>query len=282
MSWTQDTLIDGGLQQTAWLTAGCHVSAGAAWALHRPVSTWLIGRFGMPPFTDRLKYFTVHGIAQRAAAIDRLLDARLHEWDANGERYEVWSLGAGFDSRWYSLGRLPGLRRYLEFDLPDLLTRKRALLDASPYAQHYARVISMPGEVQETVASAVPEKGNRLMVVIEGMIDYLDEIEKRRLLADLATKQSECEIIVDVQNGHLTRHNNRRAERATGTPAVRFAPAPENPEHFYTSDTGFQIHSTEALFPDLFKARFPRLGRLLPLPQRVRRSYLLLHLVQAQ
>jgi O-methyltransferase involved in polyketide biosynthesis len=282
MSRTEETLIDGGLQQTAWLTAGCHVSAGTAWALHRPVSAWLIDRFGMPPFTDQLKYFTLHGIAQRAATLDSMLDARLREWEANGDTYEIWSLGAGFDSRWYSLGGLPGLRRYLEFDLPDLLTRKRALLDASPYAQEYARVIAMPGEVQETVATAAPEKGNRLMVVIEGLIDYLDEREKRCLLAELAAKQGECEIIVDVQNGYLTRHNNRRAERATGTAAVRFAPAPDHPEHFYTSATGFQLHTTEALFPGLFKARFPRLGRLLPLPERVRRSYLLLHLVPAQ
>ena len=282
MSRTEETLIDGGLQQTAWLTAGCHVSAGAAWALHRPVSAWLIDRFGMPPFTDRLKYFTVHGVAQRAAAIDRMLDARLSEWEANGDTYEVWSLGAGFDSRWYSLGGRPGLRRYLEFDLPDLLTRKRALLDASPYAQEYARVIAMPGEVQETVAAAAPEEGNRLMVVIEGMIDYLDAEEKRRLLADLAAKQGGCEVIVDVQNGHLTRHNNRRAERATGTAVVRFSPAPDHPEHFYTAATGFRLHATEALFPGLFKARFPRLGLLLPLPERVRRSYLLLHLVPAR
>ncbi|HIE54676.1 MAG TPA: hypothetical protein EYP90_05780, partial [Chromatiaceae bacterium] len=204
MSRTEETLIDGGLQQTAWLTAGCHVSAGAAWSLHRPVSAWLIDRFGMPPFTDRLKYFTVHGIAQRAAAIDRMLDTRLREWEANGDTYEIWSLGAGFDSRWHTLSGRPGLRRYLEFDLPDLLTRKRAVLDASPYAQEYAQVIPMPGEVQETIASAVPEEGNWLMVVIEGMIDYLDTGEKRRLLADLAAKQVGCEIIVDVQNGHLT------------------------------------------------------------------------------
>lgn len=277
-----EALIEGGLQQTAWLTAGCHVSAGAAWALHRPVSAWLIHRFGMPPFAERLKYFTVHGIAQRAAAIDRLLDARLREWEANGATYEVWSLGAGFDSRWYNLGERPGLRRYLEFDLPELLARKRALLDTSPFARDYAQVIAMPGEVQETVADAAPGKGNRLMVVIEGMIDYLDAEEKRRLLADLATKPGGCEIIVDVQNAHLTRHNNLRAERATGTSAVRFALAPKDPERFYTATTGFQLHATEALFPGLFRARFPRLGRLLPLPARVRRSYLLLHLVRTR
>lgn len=277
-----EALIEGGLQQTAWLTAGCHVSVGAAWALHRPVSAWLIDRFGMPPFAERLKYFTVHGIAQRAAAVDRMLDARLSEWEANGDTYEVWSLGAGFDSRWHSLSGRPGLRRYLEFDLPELLARKRALLDTSPYAQEYAQVIAMPGEVQETVAGAAPEEGNRLMVVIEGMIDYLDAEEKQRLLADLAAKPGGCEIIVDVQNAYLTRHNNRRAERATGTAAVRFALAPSDPERFYTATTSFQLHAAEALFPGLFRARFPRLGRLLPLPARVRRSYLLLHLVRTQ
>lgn len=273
-------LVDGDMQQTAWLTLSCHVRAGASWGLVRPVSQWLIKRFGQPPFADRLKYFTIHGVAQRASAIDKLLEAQLLSLQASGKTYEIWNLGAGFDSRWQHLIGYKALQRYLEFDQPDLLRRKREILRDSPFGKSHAEVIDVPGDIQQTLKRTQPLAGNHLIVIIEGLVCYLDLTEKLDLFKVLAAKKVSCEVILDVQNSYLVKHNNKRSQYSTGSSSVHFAPAPDNPEQFYTSKIGFELLAVKALFPDLLQARFPLLGKFLPLPHKIRRSYLLLHLIR--
>lgn len=267
-----------GLAQTAWLTAWSHVVAGEGFALQRPTSHWLIDTFGPPPFAARLSWFTLHGVAQRAAQFDRWARVFVEGCAARGERCEIWSVGCGFDARW--LGFAPGsgtIARYVEIDQLDVIARKREWFAASPFAADYARVegygldLAMEA-LPRSLATAAP-----VLVVAEGVLDYLQEAQRIALIAALRALAPRAEFLLDGQNTWSSARNNRRASGATGSDAVHFAATPPDPQRFYQEQCGLSARERVLALPALLRRKHPWLSRL-PRPRRVDEAYQLLWL----
>ena len=267
---TVDALTD--LNRTAWLTAWSHTECGRHWDLERPVSDWLISRLGPPPFAAEINAFTRQGIAARAAWIDARIAAFLAA--KRQADVEVWSLGAGFDSRWHTLlsGDYPQISHYREFDFDAVLDAKTALLAESPWADLWAKVEPHAGDLVAGLPDSLPATNRQVLVVIEGLIDYLDQGEKRALLRALRQRVPRGSLLLDAQNGHLLRKSNKRLRRLTGSEAARFAWAPERPNRFYGEESGYRVAASHALLPELLRRRWP-ITAWLPLPRRLREGY---------
>lgn len=267
------------ISQTAWLTAYCHHDCGREWSLERPVSSWLIEIAGQPPFAENLSYFTRHGVSARAKWFDDRLHDALTEFRRRGEIAEVWIIGAGFDSRWSHVIRKFGDRisHYREFDLPELLDAKSQVLAASPWANDWGAVERHAGDVMANPQSGIPATDAPVVVLIEGLLDYFVEEQKRALLAALRAHAPHATILLDAQSAWLLSVNNKRAARSTGAQDLTFGWAPPDPINFYDRIAGFRVERRHGLLPDLLRRRWPVL-RFAPTPRALGRAYSLIEL----
>jgi O-methyltransferase involved in polyketide biosynthesis len=271
-----------GLAQTAWLTAWCHVVAGSDFALERPTSHWLIDTFGPPPFAPDLSWFTVHGVAQRAALFDDWTRQFVAACAARGERCEIWSIGCGFDARWLAFAPGAGtIARYVELDQADVIARKREWFAASPFADDYAKVDAYGLDLAHDALPAALAADTPVLVVAEGVLDYLPERERLALIAALRARAPRAEFLLDGQNAWSSARNNRRVLRSTGSDAVRFAATPPHPENFYLERCGLAARARLHAVPELMRRKHPWLSRL-PRPRRANEAYQLLWLAPAR
>ncbi len=269
----------GKISQTAWLTSYCHHECCRDWNLERPVSSWLIEVAGPPPFARDLSYFTRHGISARAKWFDYRLDEALTEFRSRREIAEVWTLGAGFDSRWDRVFHAFGdtISHYREFDLPALLDAKNEILAASPWAGVWAGVELHAGDVLANSENGIPVTDAPVVVILEGLLDYFGEAQKRALFDALRKRAPRARILLDAQSAWLLRVNNRRATKSTGAQELTFTWAPPDPVDFYDRVAGFRVERHHALLPDLLQRRFPLLRAVL-MPRALRRAYCLIDL----
>ena len=106
-----------------------------------PVAAWLLRNHAElageapPPIT-------VATTRLRTATIDRMFGEEAHRARHLGQKLAVWTLGGGFDSRWYRLH--PALDGILdevgEVEEPGLLQLKNRLLVESPYSMAWFKV----------------------------------------------------------------------------------------------------------------------------------------------
>lgn len=268
------------LNKTTWLTAWCHHDCGTDWGLKRPVSDWMIKQIGAPPFASDLSFFTRHGISARAAWIDARLTEALER--TRDEPVEVWSIGAGLDSRWeYVLGGgYAHVTAYREFDHVAVLNGKNDLLSRSPWATLWGKVERHGGDILAGLPDSLPATDGAVLIVIEGLLDYLDRDGKNALFGAIRKRAPRARLLIDAQNRWLLDRNNKGAQQATGSDAVRFAWAPDDPQDFYGSAIGYKVTAHHQLLPDLMRRRWP-LTSWLPLPRKVREAYTLFHLQPA-
>jgi len=262
------------ISQTAWLTAFCHHDCGKDWQLERPASSWLIEKLGAPPFASELSFFTRHGISARAKWFDDQIAAALARVAASNEKAEVWTLGAGLDSRWHWILQSYGavLSRYREFDFGELLDTKNDVLSVSPWREEWSQVERHAGDLMATAATILPNVEGPVIVVIEGLLDYFDRDHKLALFEALRRRAPQSTILLDAQSAWLLAQNNKRARRATGTADVTFAWAPPDPVSFYDGIEGFEVVTHMELLPDLIRRRLPLL-RFVPMPKRIKQAY---------
>lgn len=270
------------LEETAWLTAYCHSAAGERFALNKAFADWLIGEVGRPRFADRLAWRTVAGVALRSSLIDGWVHEELEAARRDGEKVDFWSLGCGFDYRWDRFSEHVGttVGRYLEVDKPDLMRAKAEVVARSPFAAKYEPVVRVEGDLAAKPAELLPEARGRTLVVVEGVIDYLDRDAKLALLAAVRAKAPRAVVILDALNAWAVRMNNKKTAGATGSHELGFSWAPERPEDFYGGEAGFAISRRRSIMVETLASKH-RLLRLLPLPTAVRDASSLLRLVPA-
>jgi O-methyltransferase involved in polyketide biosynthesis len=264
------------LEETAWLTVHCHSVAGARYGLDKEFADWMIGRVGRPSFADGLAWRTVDGVAVRSALIDACVASQLQRCRDLGQTLAYWSLGAGFDYRWDRFRDHMGgtIRQYLEFDRPSLLATKAELLRDSPFAARYAAVEQRPGDLRHV---DLPATEGPVLVVLEGVIDYLGREDKLRLLAAIKERAPGAIVVMDAMNAWAVAQNNRRSTAATGSSSVGFSWAPADVETFYQHEAGYQLRSLQSIFRALL-VRKSRLLRFLPLPAKIEKCSCLLTL----
>lgn len=243
------TKLDG-LGRTAWLTAYCHHATGERHGLKRPVSSWLIGRVGPPDFAGRIQPRTLHGVTLRARVMDDWLDDMLAQ-GAGKRPVTVLSLGAGFDSRWLGrLGSSAAIERWIEVDRPEVLAAKRDVLQASRFRAAYDLVEQRAGDLADDPGRLLSGLGGPVVVIAEGVLDYLAQPDRDRVLTVLRDTLALCGMLVDAQNALFQRLANWKAEANTGSDAIRFAWAPRNPIA-YLRGHGFAVTRTYSPLPDL-------------------------------
>jgi O-methyltransferase involved in polyketide biosynthesis len=155
-------------------------------------------------------------LLQRHAMIDRLLRA--------SGAGRVIELGAGLSRRGATYA---GAIDYVEVDLPEVIGRKRQLLERTAEGRAVlARLRLAEGDALEAPLAALAPGLGRVLVIAEGLVMYLDGAARRRLLANvrrLAETAGEVQLVFDLTPsaeepppGPLGRVLEAAMKRATG------------------------------------------------------------------
>jgi methyltransferase (TIGR00027 family) len=146
----------------------------------------------------------------------------------------IVNLAAGLDARPYRMN-LPGSLQWVEVDLPEILAYKEDVLRNETPACQVERVrldLSDVGARRE-LFSKLGRLANRVLVVSEGLLVYLDGKEVTSLGQDLAVARSFQHWVIDLASPALL----KMLEKKMGAPLdqagapLKFAP-PEGPDFF--------------------------------------------------
>ena len=158
----------------------------------------------------------------------------------------VVNLAAGLDARPYRMN-LPGSLQWIEVDLPEILAYKEDVLRSETPACKVERVRLDLSDVRarRELFSKLDRRANRVLVVSEGLLVYLDEKEVTSLGQDLAAARSFQHWVIDLASPALL----KMLEKKMGAPLdqagapLKFAPR-EGPDFFARSGwKPMEIHS---------------------------------------
>jgi len=174
-------------------------------------------------------------IVVRTVALDEMILKAVEE-----EGFDtVLNLAAGLDTRPYRLA-LPATLRWIEVDLPGMVEYKRAALkDAKCFCrlERYA-VDLFDREARRALFAKVGAAADKVLVVTEGLLIYLDPEEVKSLAADLRQPPGFKRWLMDIASPSLLRMLARQGTTSkdntllqNGSVQFKFAPA-EHVEFF--------------------------------------------------
>ena len=143
-------------------------------------------------------------IALRARKYDSYAAEFLNEFPSG----LIVSLGAGFDTRYWRIPAKPD--QYVEVDLPDVIGAKRNILGGDP---EYEMIGCSVLEQEWMDRIALKQKEN-LLLLAEGLLMYLPEMEVVRLLKKLASGFPGSRIVIEVVHQKYTRGMRNRMVEA--------------------------------------------------------------------
>src|SRR5215469_1941224 len=146
----------------------------------------------------------------------------------------VINLAAGLDARPYRMN-LPGSLQWIEVDLPEILAHKEDVLrNETPVCQlERVRLDLSDVRGRRELFSDLGRQANRVLVISEGLLVYLDEKEVTSLGQDLAVAPSFQQWVVDLASPALLKMLAKKMGAPldqAGAP-LKFAP-PEGPDFF--------------------------------------------------
>jgi methyltransferase (TIGR00027 family) len=149
----------------------------------------------------------------------------------------VVNLAAGLDARPYRMN-LPSSLQWVEVDLPEILAYKEDILrNETPVCQlERVRLDLSDVRARRELFSELGRRANRVLVVSEGLLVYLDEKEVTSLGQDLAVPQSFQHWVIDLASPALLKMLAKKMGaplNEAGAP-LKFAPR-EGPEFFARS-----------------------------------------------
>jgi methyltransferase (TIGR00027 family) len=148
----------------------------------------------------------------------------------------VVCLAAGLDARPYRMD-LPDSLRWIEVDLPALLTYKEAVLESDEPRCSVERIaLDLTNrEERRALFARLAAETERAMVVTEGLVIYLPRTEVAHLAEDLAAHASFRSWAVDVVSPGLMRMMARQSGEQLERAGAPFQFAPEEGPEFYVS-----------------------------------------------
>jgi methyltransferase (TIGR00027 family) len=158
----------------------------------------------------------------------------------------VVNLAAGLDARPYRMN-LPGSLQWIEVDLPEILAHKEDILRNETPVCRLERVWLDLSDVRarRELFSELGRRANRVLVVSEGLLVYLNEKEVISLGQDLAVPRSFQHWVIDLASPALLKMLAKKMGAPldqAGAP-LKFAPQ-EGPEFFVHSGwKPVEIHS---------------------------------------
>jgi methyltransferase (TIGR00027 family) len=160
-------------------------------------------------------------IVMRTCIIDEFVQAAV---SAGADT--ILNLGAGLDTRPYRMALPKGLR-WIEADYPHIIEYKQALLTGERAHCQLERVkIDLAnGPDRRKLFSDVNARANRILVLTEGVIPYLNLQEAALLADDLRATAHICCWLVDYFSPQAMKFRQRRGmERAMRNAPFRFYP----------------------------------------------------------
>jgi methyltransferase (TIGR00027 family) len=219
------------------------------------------------PFSDRATWAWV----MRTVLFDQFIVEQIRQ----GADLVV-NLAAGLDARPYRMALPPSLK-WIEVDLPGILDYKEAILAGEKPVCALERVrldLSDIGARRE-LFGGLGRKGNKTLILTEGLVSYLTEDEVGTLAMDLAAPASFQRWILDLASPGLLKllQKNMGPQLSQGGAFLKFAPA-EGPEFFVPY--GWKPEEVRSPFKAASRLkRLPiglRLLAMLPSPNRPRGS----------
>jgi len=146
----------------------------------------------------------------------------------------VVNLAAGLDARPYRMA-LPGSLQWIEVDLPEILSYKEGILakEKPVCALERIRLDLADGNARRALFADLDRRANKILVLTEGLIIYLDAEEVAALARDLAAGSRFQNWVLDLHSPGLLRRMQRTTGKQlskVGAP-FKFAPA-EGPAFF--------------------------------------------------
>ncbi|HSC46478.1 MAG TPA: class I SAM-dependent methyltransferase, partial [Gammaproteobacteria bacterium] len=201
-------------------------------------------------------------IVVRTQVLDELILKAVEE-----DGYDtVLNLAAGLDTRPYRLA-LPAALRWVEVDLPAMIDYKReALKDAKCFCRLERHAVDLAeGAARRALFAKVGAAANKVLVITEGLLIYLEPEEVKSLAADLRQPAAFKRWLLDLASPQLLKMLARRyGDNMLKNEDVQFKFAP--PEHLeFFRPLGWTAADYRSLVADA-----KRLKRFdIPLPFRI-------------
>jgi methyltransferase (TIGR00027 family) len=180
----------------------------------------------------------------------------------------VVNLAAGLDTRPYRL-KLPQSLRWIEVDLPALIEEKQELLaDAKPRCQLRRMKVDLTDtRARVTALEDALGPSTHALVLTEGLLVYLDEVQVRDLSRDIATLAGVRSWILDLGSPAILQMMVKGMGATLTNAPLKFAP--ENGIAFFEA-LGWRVAQVHSIFHAAVRFRrlpwFLRLFALLPEP----------------
>jgi O-methyltransferase involved in polyketide biosynthesis len=184
----------------------------AAWLLRRHPK--LLPTFAAPSILTMLR--------ARSQIVDGMVADEIARAKAAGEALSYWSVGGGFDARWYRLRpQLTGIAGHHELEDPEVMAFKEEVLADSTFAGHW-------GEIRRDTAVerkwCIPPTDEPVLIVLEGVAVRLGVPRLRELLERLRGDVPRATILLDLP-GMLQSQQVTGAALAVGTARARWTSA---------------------------------------------------------
>lgn len=160
-----------------------------------PVAAWMLKQQpDLHPYGAAQAAFTT--IRARTGLVDRMLVDCAQIAREQGTRLSLWSVGPGFDARWYRL--IPRLEDVFtsvrEVEEPSLLSIKNALLEQSPYAEAWDKVVRRA--LPSASWAIETRRRDKALVVLEGLAGRMNQDQLESTLGRVHEATTKCTAIV--------------------------------------------------------------------------------------
>jgi methyltransferase (TIGR00027 family) len=138
----------------------------------------------------------------------------------------ILNLAAGLDTRPYRLA-LPATLRWVEVDLPALIEEKaRLLAHARPNCQLSRFKVDLADPIaRAAVLRTAVGQARKVLVITEGLLIYLDDVQVRALAADLSAEEGIRGWVFDLASPALLENMRKTIGRYLTNAPMKFAPA---------------------------------------------------------
>lgn len=160
-----------------------------------PVAAWMLREQpDLHPHGAAEAAFTT--IRARTTIVDRMIHDAIAIARGDGKKVAVWTLGPGFDARWYRL--LPRMEEAItsvrEVEEPAVLSIKNAMLETSPYAEWWSKVVRR--SIPAGAWGVEPRRGERALVLLEGLAGRMSQDELESTLERIRESALDCAAIL--------------------------------------------------------------------------------------
>jgi methyltransferase (TIGR00027 family) len=164
----------------------------------------------------------------------KLMDEIIEGFAARGEIDTVLNLAAGLDARPYRL-KLPRELRWVEVDLPEMITFKRSVLrkEAPVCALESVELDLIDVTSRRALFARVGAPGRHVLVISEGLLIYLSPEAVGGLADDLARAPGIRRWLIDLASPALLKMMSRTWGKRVSEGGAPFLFAPEEGVNFF-------------------------------------------------